>query len=92
MNKAFGKPKIFITLTFSERWEEFQKIIQRAKDVLSGLTGMSFSDGPLLPSDFPWEAVQYYYERIYHFRWFFLCNPKVSGFSKLQESIMRHEF
>jgi Helitron helicase-like domain at N-terminus len=92
MNKAFGKPKLFVTLTFSERWEQFQRIIQRAQDVLSALSGVSSSDGPPLPSDFPWEAIQYYYERIYHFRRFFLCNRNASGFGKLQESVTRHEF
>lgn len=42
MLKAFGLPGLFITLTFSERWEQFQDILRNAAEV-----------GNPLSTDFP---------------------------------------
>ena len=80
MLKAFGLPSLFITVTFSERWEQFQQILHR-------IAGPSF-----LPTDHPWEAVEYYYERMYHLRNSFFNEPRYNGFGKLLESVIRHEF
>jgi DNA replication protein DnaC len=81
MLKAFTLPALFITLTFSERWEQFQNILQNAAGI-----------GNPLPTDFPWEAVEYYYERIFQLRKEFLTKGEINGFGKLYESVLRYEF
>ena len=50
---AYGIPSLFITLTFSEQWPAYQKIIA------------STGSKNTLPSDRPWEAIQYYYKCLY---------------------------
>src|SRR5216117_2441803 len=89
--KARLLPQIFVTVTFSERWHEFQAIIQSAQDFLNSLSGGAHREAPN-PTNFPWEAVEYYYERIYHLRRYLLGNPRVSGFGKLMEMVIRYEF
>jgi hypothetical protein len=44
-------PQLFITLTFNESWPEFKHILQRTTT--------------RLPSNHPWEGVQYFYKPIY---------------------------
>jgi len=77
---AYGISTLFVTLTFSEQWPAYQKIIA------------STGSRNTLPSDRPWEAVQYYYERLYWIKSQFLRNPKLSGFGMLKELIERQEF
>lgn len=50
---ACGIPTLFITINFSERWPVYKRILST-----TGLVNQ-------LPSDRPWDAVQYYYERLY---------------------------
>ena len=81
MLRAFGLPILFVTTTFSERWKEYQKILQRT----------SGGENPN-PTDFPWAAVQYYYERMHHFKQYLFRNRKLNGFGKLHELVERYEF
>jgi Helitron helicase-like domain at N-terminus len=90
--KARSLPQMFVTVTFSERWYEFQAIIQSAQDFLNSLSGGAHIRGVPNPTNFPWEAVEYYYERIYHLRRYLLANPRVSGYGKLMEMVIRYEF
>src|SRR5271168_5130572 len=53
MLNAYGIPTLFITITFSERWPAYKRIL--------ATTG----SGNQLLSDRPWDAVQYYYKRLY---------------------------
>ena len=89
--KARLKPQLFMTVTLSERWPEFRTIIQSAQDFLNTLSGEAHGQAAN-PTNFPWEAVEYYYERIYHLRRHLLANPRVSGFGKLKETVIRYEF
>jgi hypothetical protein len=50
MLKAFNLPQLFITLTFSEKWPQLI-------DILGGKNNLC--------TNYPWEAVQYYYERMH---------------------------
>ena len=77
---AYGISTLFVALTFSEQWPAYQKIIA------------STGSRNTLPSDRPWEAVQYYYEHLYWIKSRFLRNPKLSGFGILKELIERQEF
>jgi DNA replication protein DnaC len=81
MLKAFTLPGLFITTTFSEQWKEYQAILEK-------VAGNNHGN----PTDFPWAAVQYYYERMHHFKQYLLRNPKVNGFGKLHELVERYEF
>jgi hypothetical protein len=80
MLAAYSIPTLFITLTFSEQWPAYQQFIA------------STGSRDTLPSNRPWEAVQYYYERLYWIKSQFLRNPNVSGFGILRELIERQEF
>ena len=77
---ACGTPTIFVTLTFNEQWPAYRKIIS------------STGSKNTLASDRPWEAVQYYYERLYWLRSQFFRKPQNSGFGSLNELIERQEF
>ena len=77
---AYNIPSLFITLTFSEQWPAYKKIIA------------STGSKNTLPSDRPWEAIQYYYERLYWLKNQFFRKPKHSGFGALKELIVRQEF
>jgi hypothetical protein len=44
-----------------------------------------------MPSDFPWEAVRLYYERIYHLKTKFWKTP-AAQFGDLKEMVTRMEF
>jgi hypothetical protein len=72
-----GLPQLFITLTFNERWEEFYNILQHTST--------------RVPSNHPWEGVQYFYERIRNLKHYF-WKHKTSRFGKLLELIERFEF
>lgn len=89
--KARLKPQLFMTVTLSERWPEFRAIVQSAQNFLNTLSGRGHPE-TANPTNFPWEAVEYYYERIYHLRRYLLANPRVSGFGKLKEMVIRYEF
>jgi hypothetical protein len=80
MLNAYKTPNLFITTTFSERWAAYQKIL--------ATTG----SGNQLPSDRPWDAIQYYYERIYWLKKEFFRKPQYSKFGVLKEMVERHEF
>src|SRR5271168_3082855 len=80
MLNAYGIPTLFITITFSERWPAYKRIL--------ATTG----SGNQLPSDRPWDAVQYYYERLYWLKKEFLRKPQYSKFGALKEMVERHEF
>ena len=92
MVNAFGLPQLFVTLTFSESWPDFRCRIERALQFLNSFTSRPQPSQHPLPTDFPWEAVEFYYERIYHFRRYFLSIPSASGYRRLRESVMRFEF
>ena len=79
MLKAFNLPTLFVTVTFSEKWSQYEEILRRA-------------GGNSLPSNHPWEAVEYYYERLYQLRKNFWSKPHLTGFGKLLESVVRCEF
>ena len=59
--KARLKPQLFMTVTLSERWPEFRTIIQSAQNFLNTLSGGAHPEAAN-PTNFPWEAVEYYYE------------------------------
>jgi hypothetical protein len=80
MMSTFGTPTLFMTLTFSEAWPGYQSFL--------ATTGSRNK----LPSDRPWEAVQYYFERLHWLKKTLLNNQKSSGFGQLQESVQRQEF
>lgn len=80
MLQTFGIPTIFVTTTFSERWPEYIKILSR--------TG----NQDILPSNRPWDAVQYYYERWHWLKSSYFKGVSVSGFGQLKEIVERHEF
>ena len=82
MLKAFTLPSLFVTITFSERWKEFINILRRAA---AGTANPN-------PTDFPWAAVQCYYERMHHLKQYLFRNANVSGFGKLYELVERYEF
>ena len=92
MVNAFRLPQLFMTLTFSEHWPDFCRRIEHSLQILNSFTTHPQPSQRPLPTDFPWEAVEFYYERIYHFRQFFLSIPSASGYGKLRESVMRFEF
>lgn len=77
---TYGIPTLFITITFSEQWPAYQRILSTTgpKDVL--------------PSDRPWEAIQYYYERLYWLKRKFFRDPQYSRFGALREMVERQEF
>jgi hypothetical protein len=58
MVKAIGLRQLFITLTFSERWPQFLKRIQRSHEFLCSFMSDPSSQRPI-PTNFPWEAVEY---------------------------------
>lgn len=80
MLQTFGIPTLFITTTFSERWPKYQQILQQS------------GNQDTLPSNRPWDAVQYYYERWHWIKASYLRAPAVSEFGRLQELVERHEF
>jgi len=90
--KSFLLPQLFVTLTFSEHWPQFQGILHQAQENRQRDWGAARQSPNLLPTDFPWEAVEYYYEQIYHLRQYLLTASSASGYGKLRESVMRHEF
>ena len=92
MLKSFSLPQLFVTITFSESWPEFQAIIHRAEQRRTlGWAEEHRQQNPL-PTDFPWETVEYYYERLYHLRRYLLTVSFASGYGKLRESVLRNEF
>ncbi len=80
MLSAYGIPTVFITLTFSEQWPAYQKILA------------STGSKNTLPSERPWEAIQYYYERLHWLKSQLFRKPQNSGFGALKELIERQEF
>jgi hypothetical protein len=80
MLHTYEIPTLFITLTFSERWPAYQAFL--------ATTGPASS----LPSDRPWEAVQYYYERLHWLKKALFRKPIHSGFGALREMVERQEF
>jgi hypothetical protein len=77
---SYGLPQLFITLTFNEGWEEF-------KDILSSISPTA------MPSNYPWEGVQYYYERIHNLKTkFWKGEFGHAKFGALKELIERFEF
>ena len=72
---ACGTPTLFVTLTFNEQWSAYRKIIS------------STGSKNTLPSDKPWEAVQYYYERLYWLQSQFFRKSQNSDFGSLNELI-----
>jgi hypothetical protein len=80
MIRSYGLPQLFITLTFNEGWEEF-------KDILSSISPTA------MPSNYPWEGVQYYYERIHYLKTkFWKGEFGHAKFRALKELIERFEF
>src|SRR5579859_744611 len=82
MLKAFTLPGLFVTVTFSERWREFQNILR----------SVSGGTDNFMPTDFPWAAVQCYYERMHQLKQHLFRNANSSGFGKLYELVERYEF
>jgi hypothetical protein len=80
MIRGFGYPHLFVTLTFSEGWKSYLQLLRT--------TG---NQDPL-PSNRPWEAVQYYYRRYQNLKDKLLRNKRLNGFGALQEFVERHEF
>lgn len=80
MLQTFGIPTIFVTTTFSECWEQYQEILR------------STGNSDTLPTNRPWDAVQYYYERWHWIKTAFLKVSSVSGYGQLNEIVERHEF
>ena len=80
LTEAIGLPQLFLTLTFSERWVEYQEILKN--------TG----GGNTTPSNRPWEAFQYYHYRWQSLKEILLRKPKVSEYVELKELIERLEF
>src|SRR6516162_7600642 len=80
MLEARGKPTIFLTVTFSEAWPQYQRILadQGCRDTL--------------PSNRPWDAVNYYYERWLNLKRHHLRKPRITGYGVLKEMVERHEF
>jgi Helitron helicase-like domain at N-terminus len=91
MIKVIRLSQLFLTLIFSERWPQFLKRIQGSHEFLCSFMSDPLSQRPI-PTNFPWEAVEYYYERIYHLRRYFLSIPSASSYGRLRESVMRFEF
>src|SRR6266496_2854539 len=56
MLKSFSLPQLFVTITFSEWWPEFQAIIRRAEESRTSGWGEEQTHQNPLPTDFPWEA------------------------------------
>src|SRR5437868_14794835 len=71
MLQAFSVPTLFITLTFFEQWSGYRHILNR--------TG----NRDTLPSNRPWDAVQYFYQHIYWLKREFLRKEAISVFGKL---------
>lgn len=80
MLNAYGIPTLFITITFSERWPAYKRILATTRSQNQ------------LPSDRLQDAVQYYYERLYWLKKEFLRKPLYSKFGALKEMVERHEF
>ena len=80
MLREYGIPILFVTLTFSEKWPQYQHLLKNSRN------------GDTLPSNRPWDAVQYYYERLYWLRKEFLRKPGMSMFGCLLEVVERHKF
>jgi len=80
MLQTFGIPTLFITVTFSERWPGYKNILQ------------SQGSKDTMPSNRPWDAVQYYYERWNILKRDLLRSAPVSGFGRLNEMVERYEF
>ena len=80
MLMTYNIPQLFITTTFSERWPEYQSIL------------LKMSCDSTLPSNCPWEAIQYYQEQWYWLKKEYLRQPTVSRFGTLREIVERHEF
>jgi hypothetical protein len=70
-------PQLFVTLTFNESWPEFEHILRRTTT--------------RLPSNHPWEGVQYFYERIHWLKEKFWRTP-LAKIGKLRELVERYEF
>ena len=80
MMETFGLPSLFLTVTFSERWPEYRQILR------------DFGSRDSLPSNRPWEAIQYYHQRWSNLKNELLRKPGVIGFGNLEELVERHEF
>ena len=76
----FRIPTLFVTLTFFEKWPFYQKHLARARNCY------------ILPSNRPWDAVQYYFERLHLLRKEFLQKPAYLQFGRLLEMVAQHEF
>ncbi|KAK9444150.1 DNA helicase PIF1, ATP-dependent [Metarhizium brunneum] len=80
MIAGHGLPQLFITLTFNEGWEEFKGILRSISPTA-------------MPSNHPWEGVQYYYERIHNLKSkFWKGKSNHAKFGALKELIERFEF
>jgi hypothetical protein len=80
MLKVKGMPILFLTVTFSEAWKNYQNILK-------------YQDNrDTIPSNRPWEAINYYYERWLNLKRYFLRKSHLSGYGHLEEMIERHEF
>ena len=80
MIRGFGYPHLFITLTFSEGWKSYLQLLRTTGNL------------DPLPSNRPWEAVQFYYRRYQNLKDKLLRNRKLSGFGAMREFAERHEF
>jgi hypothetical protein len=80
MMSTYQIPSLFVTVTFSERWPKYVEILAQ--------TG----NHDTLPSNRPWEAVQYYFERWHWLKAEFFRKPRISRFGKLRELVERQEF
>jgi hypothetical protein len=80
MLDTYNIPTLFVTITFNERWEPYTRILAHGRQDAG------------IPSDRPWEAVQYYYERLYWLKKRFLRNPELSRYGALKEIVQRQEF
>jgi hypothetical protein len=80
MLNAFAEPQLFVTLTFSEWWPDYMRILAD--------TG----NRDPTPSNRPWEAITYYYRRLQNLKDKFLRKEHLSGFGRLREWVERHEF
>ena len=78
--KSYSLLTLFVTVTFSETWEQFQEILRRK------------AGDHALPTNHPWEGVEYYYECIYQLWKHLWGNSTMSGFGKLLEWVRRYEF
>lgn len=80
MIQTFGLPTLFLTLTFSECWQQFIHILEKS------------DNGDTIPPNRPLHVTMYWYKRLDYLKKYILNNVKLNHLGKIKHFVERHEF